>query len=168
MIDQDNDGLISSSDLKIMLDNLGQPSSDDAVQKYFVATDKINFTQFLTMFGEHLDALDDASVLTDAFECFDDKDEGWIQADELRSWLSEVGDRMNDDEVCICVCNVGVESGGKSRSASTDICYPPLNRSIVYSRDHSWIAQARSSITKPLLRPSRCRNLLSSSKASRD
>ena len=55
------------------------------------------------MFGEHLDALDDASVLTDAFECFDDKDEGWIQADELRSWLSEVGDRMNDDEVCMCV-----------------------------------------------------------------
>lgn len=100
MIDTDSDGQISAADLKVMLSNLGQPSDDAAVRKYIGTPEgKINFTQFLTMFGEHLDALDDASVLMDAFECFDERDEGWIDADEFRTWLSQVGDRMTEDEV---------------------------------------------------------------------
>lgn len=40
-----------------------------------------------------------------AFECFDEQDEGKIDAGELRYWLSEVGDRMKDEEVrSMAVC----------------------------------------------------------------
>lgn len=103
MIDSDRDGLISSSDLTLMLQNLGQPSDSTSVKKYFSqGQEHINFTQFLTMFGEHLDELDDASVLLDAFECFDEKDQGWIDAEEFRGWLAGVGDRMSDAEVRVC------------------------------------------------------------------
>lgn len=51
------------------------------------------------MFGEHLDPLDEANELREAFSCFDEHDEGLTDAAELRYWLKEVGDRMSDDEV---------------------------------------------------------------------
>ncbi|CAO1637669.1 unnamed protein product [Sympodiomycopsis kandeliae] len=114
MMDEDNDGYISESDLKIMLTNLGQPV-DNLSAKYFEGNSEkgINFTQFLTMFGEHLDSLDDASVLIDAFECFDEKDVGWIDADEIRSWLSSVGDRMNDQEIDRLLSGPFMDRAGK-------------------------------------------------------
>jgi Ca2+-binding EF-hand superfamily protein len=43
--------------------------------------------------------LDEGTDLVAAFECFDEQDEGKIDAGELRYWLSEVGDRMKDEEV---------------------------------------------------------------------
>lgn len=43
--------------------------------------------------------LDEGPDLVAAFECFDERDEGKIDAGELRYWLSEVGDRMQDEEV---------------------------------------------------------------------
>ncbi len=65
------------------------------------AASSVNFTQFLTMFGEHLSELDEAAELTEAFECFDEKDDGVLDAGELRYWLKEVGDRMTDQEVSL-------------------------------------------------------------------
>lgn len=59
----------------------------------------VNFTQFLTMFGEHLSELDEAFELSEAFASFDEKDDGVLDAAELRYWLKEVGDRMTDAEV---------------------------------------------------------------------
>ena len=43
--------------------------------------------------------MDESSDLVSAFECFDERDEGKIDAGELRYWLSEVGDHMKDEEV---------------------------------------------------------------------
>lgn len=116
MLDQPtSDGLITRADLKETLTNLGQDGSNEALQRFFdsaLASSSslssgegrggepgINFTQFLTMFGEHLSEMDEAATLLDAFECFDEKDDGVIDADEMRYWLSEVGDRMTDAEV---------------------------------------------------------------------
>lgn len=63
-------------------------------------TDKgVNFTMFLTMMGEHLLELDPEQELLEAFECFDENDEGKVKADEIRKWLGEVGDRMDSREV---------------------------------------------------------------------
>ena len=59
----------------------------------------VNFTMFLTMMGEHLLELDSEAELLEAFECFDENDEGKVKCDELQKWLSEVGDRMDTIEV---------------------------------------------------------------------
>ncbi|SPO29731.1 related to Myosin regulatory light chain 2-A, smooth muscle isoform [Ustilago trichophora] len=102
MIDTDSDGLITQSDMASMLSNLGLASTPSAVSSYFKSSlngGGVNFTQFLTMFGEHLAELDDQTVLTEAFECFDEKDVGKIDAQELRFWLSQVGDKMSEGEI---------------------------------------------------------------------
>lgn len=101
MIDADSDGLITTNDVCTMLSNLGIDASADSLEAYFASSSShsLNFTQFLTMFGEHLAELDDQSVLIDAFECFDEKDVGKIDADELRFWLAHVGDKMSESEI---------------------------------------------------------------------
>lgn len=59
----------------------------------------VNFTMFLTMMGEHLLELDGEADLLEAFACFDENDEGKVKCDEIRRWLSEVGERMDAQEV---------------------------------------------------------------------
>lgn len=59
----------------------------------------VNFTMFLTMMGEHLFEFDTEAELIEAFECFDENDSGVVKCDEVRRWLSEVGERMDQSEV---------------------------------------------------------------------
>lgn len=115
MIDTDSDGLITHSDLSTMLGNLGINATSAALNSYLPAANGkgVNFTQFLTMFGEHLAELDDQTVLTEAFECFDEKDVGKIDAAELRFWLSEVGDKMTESEIDRLLSGPFMDKSGK-------------------------------------------------------
>lgn len=113
MIDTDSDGLITPADMAVMLANLGQSPAN--LDSFFANSTKgVNFTQFLTMFGEHLAELDDQSVLTEAFECFDEKDVGKIDAAELRFWLSEVGDKMSEAEIDRLLSGPFMDKAGRS------------------------------------------------------
>lgn len=58
--------------------------------------------------------LDEASDLVSAFECFDEKDDGKIDAAELRYWLSEVGDRMTDAEIDRLLSGPFMDRGGRT------------------------------------------------------
>jgi myosin regulatory light chain 12 len=59
----------------------------------------VNFMEFLTMMGEHLFEFDTEAELIEAFESFDEGDTGFVKCDEIRRWLSEVGERMDQEEV---------------------------------------------------------------------
>ena len=69
-------------------------SSDDGPDR------GINFAMFLTMMGERLFEFDSETELLEAFASFDEDDSGSVKADEIRKWLSESGDRMDQKEVC--------------------------------------------------------------------
>ncbi|KAJ9118238.1 hypothetical protein QFC22_004146 [Naganishia vaughanmartiniae] len=71
----------------------------------------INFTQFLTMFGNHLlDLADSEQEILEAFACFDEHDQGFVDVrgdakegmvvgqEGLRGWLKDYGDKMSDAE----------------------------------------------------------------------
>lgn len=60
----------------------------------------INFTMFLTMMSERLFEFDTEAELLEAFESFDENDSGMVKVEEMRKWLSEVGERMDEREVC--------------------------------------------------------------------
>jgi len=59
----------------------------------------VNFTMFLTMMSERLFEFDMEADLLEAFESFDENDSGLVKVDEMRKWLSEVGEKMDDYEV---------------------------------------------------------------------
>ncbi|WWC63283.1 uncharacterized protein I303_105883 [Kwoniella dejecticola CBS 10117] len=108
MIDQDGDGRVTEGDLRVMLSNFGQTPTPTLLQALLtsrpgsakgISSEGINFTQFLSMMGEHLIQLDNEKELIDAFACFDEGDKGWVDVKEVRKWLAEMGDRMNEEEI---------------------------------------------------------------------
>ncbi|KAF8516703.1 hypothetical protein BU17DRAFT_50636 [Hysterangium stoloniferum] len=117
LIDQDGDGIISEQDLKGIFASLGLPPSKQMFDNLLndrpgthqrgmtndlddSNTDRgVNFTMFLTMMGEHLFDFDTEAELIEAFESFDENDTGMVKCDEVRRWLSEVGERMDQNEI---------------------------------------------------------------------
>merc|ERR1711863_74059 len=100
MIDQNRDGFIDHDDLKDMLASLGKDVSDEYLDDMMnEAPGPINFTMFLTLFGERLQGTDPEDVIKNAFSCFDEDNVGLIHEDRLRELLTTIGDRFSDDDV---------------------------------------------------------------------
>lgn len=100
MIDQNRDGFIDKEDLHDMLASLGKNPSDDYLENMVnEAPGPINFTMFLTMFGEKLNGTDPEDVIKNAFACFDEENTGYIHEDRLRELLTTMGDRFTDEAV---------------------------------------------------------------------
>ncbi|CAL8313803.1 unnamed protein product [Merluccius merluccius] len=100
MIDQNRDGFVDKEDLHDMLASLGKNPTDEYLEAMMTeAPGPINFTMFLTMFGEKLNGTDPEDVIRNAFACFDEEGTGFIQEDYLRELLTTMGDRFTDEEV---------------------------------------------------------------------
>jgi myosin regulatory light chain 12 len=100
MIDQNRDGFIEKEDLHDMLASLGKNPTDDYLEAMMnEAPGPINFTMFLTLFGERLQGTDPEDVIKNAFGCFDEDNNGFISEDRLRELLTTMGDRFTDEDV---------------------------------------------------------------------
>lgn len=71
----------------------------------------INFTMFLTLFGERLQGTDPEDVIKNAFGCFDEDNLGVINEERLRELLTSMGDRFTDDEVDEMYREAPIKSG---------------------------------------------------------
>jgi len=100
MIDQNRDGFIDKEDLQEMLGSLGK-NPDDAYLEGMMneAPGPINFTMFLTLFGERLQGTDPEDVIKNAFACFDEDNTGFIHEEKLRELLMTIGERFSDEDV---------------------------------------------------------------------
>ncbi len=100
MIDQDRDGFISKEDLHDTLASMGKNPADKYLDDMVTeATGPINFTMFLTMFGDKLNGTDPETVILNAFACFDQDSKGNISEERLRDLLVTIGDRFSEEEV---------------------------------------------------------------------
>ncbi|THH19032.1 hypothetical protein EW146_g2061 [Bondarzewia mesenterica] len=117
LIDQDRNGIVSEEDLRETFASLGiaptkrmmdelltdRPGGHDRTGSSSSIDDSadrgINFAMFLTMMSEHLFEFDTEAELLDAFACFDENDSGIVKGDEIRKWLSETGERMDQKEI---------------------------------------------------------------------
>jgi len=99
MIDQNRDGFIDKEDLHDMLASLGKDPTDEYLEDMMKeAPGPINFTMFLTLFGEKLNGTDPEDVIRNAFGCFDTDQTGFIKEDYLRELLMTMGDRFTEAE----------------------------------------------------------------------
>jgi len=100
MIDQNRDGFIDKEDLHDMLASLGKNPTEDYLDGMMSeAPGPINFTMFLTLFGERLQGTDPEDVIKNAFGCFDEENDGLVNEEKLRELLTTMGDRFTDEEV---------------------------------------------------------------------
>lgn len=81
-IDQDKDGIISKHDIRATFDALGRICSDKELEEMTgEAPGPINFTMFLTVFGDRVQGTDDEDVVLSAFNRYDEGD-GFCKEDK--------------------------------------------------------------------------------------
>jgi myosin regulatory light chain 12 len=113
MIDANKDQLIDQADLAEIYASLGKNPSDKELDDMIkMAPGPINFTMFLTMFGEKLMGTDPEDVIKNAFQCFDDNGDGKINDEYLRELLTTMGDRFTDDQVDQLFHDAPISSNG--------------------------------------------------------
>jgi Ca2+-binding EF-hand superfamily protein len=101
IMDQNKDGTICKGDLKDLYASMGQIPADSVLEEMIKeAPGPINFTTFLTLFGDRLTGTDPEDVIIGAFRMFDKKDEGFISEAELKKILQSFkGDPLSDEEL---------------------------------------------------------------------
>merc|ERR1712037_9908 len=113
MIDQNRDGFIDTEDLHDMLASLGKdPTQDYLARMVAEAPGPINFTMFLTMFGEKLSGTDPEDVIRNAFACFDENNSGKLNEEYLREMLMTTGDRYTEEQVDELLREAPIDANG--------------------------------------------------------
>jgi hypothetical protein len=81
-IDQDKDGIISKADIRASFDALGRLCSDKELDEMTSeAPGPINFTMFLSVFGDRIQGTDEEEVVVQAFGRYDEGD-GFCKEDK--------------------------------------------------------------------------------------
>lgn len=102
MMDQDRDGIVNSSDLKAIFSSLGREPSDKEIKEMLAECpdpDKLNFTAFLTLFGEKMHGTDPENTILNAFKMFDEDKKGFLEEAYVKELLTTMGDNFNDNEI---------------------------------------------------------------------
>lgn len=63
------------------------------------ASGPINFTMFITLFGDKVAGVDPEATITNAFKLFDKESTGKLEEGHLRDLLGGVGDKLSADEM---------------------------------------------------------------------
>lgn len=112
-IDQDKDGIISKRDIRASFDALGRLCSDKELEEMTSeAPGPINFTMFLSVFGDRVQGTDEEEVVLQAFNRFDEGD-GFCKEDKLRHVLMTWGQKFTQQECDIILQEAPVDSKGR-------------------------------------------------------
>ncbi|XP_061116020.1 myosin, light chain 2b, regulatory, cardiac, slow isoform X2 [Conger conger] len=101
IMDQNRDGFIDKNDLRDTFAALGrlnvkQEELDEMLKE---APGPINFTVFLTMFGEKLKGADPEETILNAFKVFDPEGKGILKKDYVTEMLTTQADRFSTEEM---------------------------------------------------------------------
>ncbi|WFD41018.1 uncharacterized protein MJAP1_004009 [Malassezia japonica] len=93
-LDRDEDGNVSESDLAKALRSLGARDAPTEAKEHFQAdvlgsdAPELDATSFLTMMATRMGPVSDARKLLEAFESFDERDEGVVDVDVVKEILA--------------------------------------------------------------------------------
>ncbi|XP_077015965.1 myosin regulatory light chain 2, ventricular/cardiac muscle isoform isoform X2 [Tamandua tetradactyla] len=101
IMDQNRDGFIDKNDLRDTFAALGRVNvkNEEIDEMLKEAPGPINFTVFLTMFGEKLKGADPEETILNAFKVFDPEGKGVLKADYVREMLTTQAERFSKEEV---------------------------------------------------------------------
>ncbi|XP_074657220.1 neo-calmodulin-like [Tubulanus polymorphus] len=117
--DKDGDGKISIEELKSLMKTLGHDPTDEELQKFMSAFDKdgnnsIEFKEFIDMMLRRERAQpEDIKEMQQAFNVFDKDGDGYITAEELKSVLGGLGEKLSDSDVQEMMKEADLDRDGK-------------------------------------------------------
>ncbi|VDI50101.1 uncharacterized protein LOC143067915 isoform X3 [Mytilus galloprovincialis] len=119
LYDKDHDGVISTHKLGVILRSLGHNPTELEIQEMIDEVDhdrtgSVEFEDFLeVVMSKDLDEEDHELALKEAFKMFDRDGNGYIDADELRLCMMNLGEKLTLDEVEEMIKEVDVDYDGR-------------------------------------------------------
>ena len=112
LIDQDKDGFISKADIRATFDSLGRLCTEDELASMVAeAPGPINFTMFLTIFGDRIAGTDEEDVIVNAFNMYDEGD-GKCREETLKRALTTWGEKFSQSEVDEALSEAPIDAHG--------------------------------------------------------
>ncbi|KAH3853236.1 calmodulin-A-like [Dreissena polymorpha] len=118
LFDKDGDGTISSTELGTVMRSLGGNPTEAELQDMINEVDAdgsgmIEFPEFLTMMVRNMRDIDTVEDLRQAFNVFDKDGTGKISAAELRHVMSNLGEKLTEEEVDEMLREADVDGDGE-------------------------------------------------------
>merc|ERR1712048_1179390 len=113
---KDSDGTITTKELGTVMRSLGQNPTAAELQDMIneVGADgngTIDFPEFLSLQARKMKDTDTEEEIIDAFKVFDRDGSGFISAAELRHVMTNLGEKLTDEEIDEMLREVGMDDG---------------------------------------------------------
>jgi len=115
---KEENGLIKSGDLGILMRSLGQTVSDEEIKEMINEVDekktrKIAFPEFLMLISRKIQDIDEEEELRQAFKIFDRDNKNFISTAELKYVMKNLGEKLSETEVDDMIKEADPENTGK-------------------------------------------------------
>ena len=118
LFDTDGSGNIDQKELKVAMRALGFEPKREEIKKMIADVDKdnsgvIDFPEFLTMMARKMKDTDSEEEIREAFRVFDKDGNGFISAAELRHVMTNLGEKLTDEEVDEMIREADIDGDGQ-------------------------------------------------------
>ena len=117
LFDTDGSGTIDAKELKVAMRALGFEPKKEEIRKMIADADRdgsgvIDFPEFLSLMARKMKDTDTEEELVEAFKVFDRDGNGLISAAELRHVMTNLGEKLTDEEVDEMIREADVDGDG--------------------------------------------------------
>merc|ERR1712167_206312 len=114
----DGDGTIDAKELGTVMRSLGQNPTEAELNDMINEVDddgngNIEFNEFLKMMAAKMKDTDSEEEIKEAFKVFDKDGNGFISAAELRHVMTNLGEKLTDEEVDEMIREADVDGDGQ-------------------------------------------------------